>query len=178
MQPCMPGQAIGRISTSGYTRAGSLSLGSILDVGRSIVRTSKDDNSYQTFTVGVLSKVALLLSAHALSVLRGAFAGMFAVVLLTYCGYHLQLNLASENSLYLLAVVLVSLFGGFWEATLTSVAAAACLTYFFVPPPFTFNITDGGNFVSVVAFEATAIIVGRLFRQSQATSARCLSERK
>jgi two-component system sensor histidine kinase KdpD len=125
------------------------------------LRTSKDDNPYQTFLVRVLSKVARLLSAHALSVLR-VFAGMIAIVLLTYCGYHLHLNLASENSLYLLVVVLVSLFGGFWEATLTSVAAAACLTYFFIPPSFTFNITDGGNFVSVVAFEATAVIVGRL----------------
>jgi len=102
------------------------------------------------------------LSVKYLRILQGALAGIVAILLLTYCGYHLQLNLASENSLYLLVVVLVSVAGGFWEATLTSIAAAICLTYFFVPPASTFGIIDGRNVVSVVAFEATAIVVGRL----------------
>jgi hypothetical protein len=35
-------------------------------------------------------KGSLLLSAHALSVLRGAFAGMIAVILLTYCRHHFR----------------------------------------------------------------------------------------
>ncbi len=89
-------------------------------------------------------------------------SGAAAIAALTYCAYSLHLNLSTSVSLYLLVVVVVSMVSGFWEATIISLLAVTCLNYFFAPPVFTFYIADPGNWVSLGAFEATALIVSRL----------------
>ena len=88
--------------------------------------------------------------------------GVLAVAGLTYCAFRLQLNLSTGSLLFLLLVVVVSLRAGFWEATITSLVAVACLDYFFIPPLYTFNVNDPQNWVSLATFETTALIVSRL----------------
>jgi len=88
--------------------------------------------------------------------------GVLAVAALTYCSFKLQLNLSTGSLLFLLLVVIVSLSAGFWEATVTSLVAVACLDYFFTPPLYTFNVNDPQNWVSLATFETTALIVSRL----------------
>ena len=84
------------------------------------------------------------------------------LALLTYGGSVLQVNLATIGFLYLLLVLTVALLCGFWQASFTSLLAVACLDYFFLPPLFRFNITDPQDWVTLGAFEFTAIVVSRL----------------
>ncbi len=91
-----------------------------------------------------------------------AVAGAAALALLTYLGVAFQTHLTTMGFAYLLVVVTMAAGDGFWQATLTSMAAVACLDYFFTPPVFTFNIGDPQDWVSLAAFEITALIISRL----------------
>lgn len=84
------------------------------------------------------------------------------IALLTYCGFVLQVNLTTISCLFLLAVVAMALFCGFWQASVTSLLAVACLDYFFTAPLFHFEITDSQDWVALGTFEATALVISRL----------------
>ena len=102
-----------------------------------------------------------------LGVLRGCLAGLAAVVLVTFVGFRLHLNVSASGSLYFLAVVMVSVVWGFWEASVTSLIAVNCLNYFFVPPVLTFRISDPQDWVALATFEISALIVSRLSTRAQ-----------
>jgi two-component system sensor histidine kinase KdpD len=84
------------------------------------------------------------------------------IALLTWCGFVWQVNLVTVSSLYLLVVVAVAGFWGFWPASLTSLLAVACLDYFLMPPVFRFNVTDPQDWAALGAFETTALVISRL----------------
>ena len=74
-------------------------------------------------------------------------------------------------------VVLTAVNGGFWQATLISVIAVACLDYFFDEPFFSFTVDRFSNWVQLAAFEFTALVVSRLsnharLRELEATAKR------
>jgi two-component system, OmpR family, sensor histidine kinase KdpD len=102
-----------------------------------------------------------------LGVLRGCLAGLAAVALVTLIAFRLHLNLSTSGSLYFLIVVMVSVFWGFWEASVTSLIAVNCLNYFFVPPVFTWRVSDPQNWVALATFEITALTVSRLSTRVQ-----------
>ena len=66
------------------------------------------------------------------------------------------------SSLYLLVVVALASFCGFWQASLTSFVAVSCLDYFFMPPLLRFNVSDPRDWVTLGTFEATALVISRL----------------
>jgi len=82
--------------------------------------------------------------------------------LLAYGGFVLRVNLSTISSLYLLVVVAMASFCGFWQASLTSLMAVACLDFLFLPPLFHFNVTDSQDWVALGTFEATALVISRL----------------
>jgi len=82
--------------------------------------------------------------------------------LLTFGCTLLRVNLTTISFLDLLLVLIVALYCGFWQASLTSILAVACLDYFFLPPLYRFNVADPQDWVSLGAFEFTAIVVSRL----------------
>jgi two-component system sensor histidine kinase KdpD len=84
------------------------------------------------------------------------------LALLTYCGFALRVNLTTISFCDLLLVVAASLLFGFWQASLTTLLAVACLDYFFTQPLFEFNITDMQDWVALGAFEVTALVISRL----------------
>jgi two-component system sensor histidine kinase KdpD len=84
------------------------------------------------------------------------------IVALAYCGFILRVNVMTITSLYLLIVVAVASFCGFWQASLTSFIAVACLDFLFLPPLLHFNITDPQDSVALVTFEVTALVISRL----------------
>src|ERR1019366_6507636 len=102
-----------------------------------------------------------------LGILRGCLAGLSAVALVTFFALRLNLNLSASGSLCFLIVVMVSVIWGFWEASVTSLIAVNCLNYFFVPPVFTWTVSDPQNWVALVAFEITALTVSRLSTRAQ-----------
>ena len=84
------------------------------------------------------------------------------VALLTYSTFALRINPMAISSLYLMTVVAMASLCGFWQASLTSLLAVACLDYFFMPPLFRFNVTDQQDWVTLITFEATALVISRL----------------
>ena len=84
------------------------------------------------------------------------------VFLATYVGFALHVNLTTVSFLYLLLVFGVAMLYGFWQASLVSVLAVACLDYFFTDPVFHFTVTDPQNWVALGMFEGIAISISRL----------------
>ena len=72
---------------------------------------------------------------------RGA-AGRGSLPLLTYVLTMLRphLNLADDLLIYLVAVVTITVLGGFWPAVLAAVAASLLLNWYFTEPLHTFTI--------------------------------------
>jgi two-component system sensor histidine kinase KdpD len=73
-----------------------------------------------------------------------------------------HLNLASASVINLLLVVIIAGRFGLLAATAGSLAAFACLNHLFVPPVGAFTVADPQNWVSLAAFEASAVVVSRL----------------
>ncbi len=73
-----------------------------------------------------------------------------------------ELSLASDMLLFLLAVVLVSLVGGFWPALLSAVVASLLLNYFFVPPIHQFTIGAPENVLGLIVFLVIGAMVSRV----------------
>jgi PAS domain S-box-containing protein len=66
-------------------------------------------------------------------------------------------------------VVLVSLGGNFFPSAVVSLLAAGCLDYYFVPPLYSFEISDPLNQLAVVAFlTASAAVTGLASRLQRA----------
>ena len=72
------------------------------------------------------------------------------------------MNLSTAGSLDLLVVLLVALRLGFFQATVVSIAAFLSLNFLFTAPVFTFVVADPQNWVSLLTFEATALLVSGL----------------
>jgi two-component system, OmpR family, sensor histidine kinase KdpD len=107
-----------------------------------------------------------------------ALAGSALVWLTAYVGVLLHVNFATTGFLHLLTVVLVAMVAGFWEATVTSLAALICLNYFFVPPVYTFYVSDPQNWVALITFESTALLVSRLSIQMEKQARKAILERR
>jgi two-component system, OmpR family, sensor histidine kinase KdpD len=93
--------------------------------------------------------------------------GSAIALLASYCGFRLHFNLPTAGFIDLLIVVLTALKFGFWEATGCSFVAVACLDYFFAPPIYSFHVADPENWMALIAFEVTALIVSSLSHQLQ-----------
>jgi two-component system sensor histidine kinase KdpD len=107
-----------------------------------------------------------------------ALAGSAAVLVVTYVGLRLQVNFSTTGFLDLLIVVLIAMLSGFWEATVTSLVALTCLNYFFVPPVHTFYVADPQNWVALVTFESTALLVSRLSIQMEKQARTAILQRR
>ena len=90
--------------------------------------------------------------------------------MLTFCGYVLHFGSASVGFLFLLVVVTVAILCGFWQATIVSILACACLDYFFYTPVLEFTIGDPQDWVSLGAFELSALVVSRISSREQRSS--------
>ena len=99
-----------------------------------------------------------------------SLAGCWVVALLSFAGYVLHFNSAPVGFLFLLVVVTEAILCGFWQATVVSVLACACLDYFFYPPHLTLNIADPQDWVALGAFELSALIVSRVSSREQRSS--------
>ena len=92
-----------------------------------------------------------------------------------------HLSLAADVSLFLLAVIVTSLVGGFYPAVATAVAGSLLLNYYFVEPLHTFTIDAAGNIVALVIFVLAALLVSQVVdlaarRSSQAARASAEAE--
>ena len=112
-----------------------------------------------------------------LRTLAQCMAASAVLVLLTYFGFVLQVNLLTIGLLYLLIVVAAASLFGFWQASLISLLAVACLDYFFTQPLFHFYMTDPQEMVALGAFEITTIVICRLSAKELRSSSKAVAHR-
>ena len=67
-----------------------------------------------------------------------------------------HLNLADVVLVYLVAVVTITVLGGFWPAVLAAVAASLLLNWYFTVPLHTFNIQDPKELLALLLFVTVA----------------------
>jgi two-component system sensor histidine kinase KdpD len=70
-----------------------------------------------------------------------------------------RLSLTDDLLIYLVAVVLLAVIGGFWPAVLAAVAASLLLNWFFTPPLHTFTIDRPQNLLALLLFVTVAVAV-------------------
>jgi two-component system sensor histidine kinase KdpD len=90
-----------------------------------------------------------------------------------------HLNLADDLLLYLVAVVIITIIGGFWPAVLAAVAACLLLNWYFTEPLHTFTIGEPKNLLALVLFVTVAVAVSSFVHLSahrQAQAARSAKE--
>jgi two-component system sensor histidine kinase KdpD len=78
-------------------------------------------------------------------------------VLLT--AYRQDLNLSDELLIYLVAMVVVTVVGGFYPAVLAAVAASLLVNWYFTEPLHTFNIAEPRNLLALLLFVTVAVAV-------------------
>jgi two-component system sensor histidine kinase KdpD len=70
-----------------------------------------------------------------------------------------HLNLADVVLVYLVAVVTITVLGGFWPAVLAAVASSLLLNWYFTVPLHTFNISDPRELLALLLFVTVAVAV-------------------
>jgi len=94
-------------------------------------------------------------------------AGCWVVLLLGFSGYELHFSSAPVGFLFLIVVVSVAILSGFWQATVVSVTASLCLDFLFYPPSLSLNVNDPQDWISLAAFEISALVVSRVSSREQ-----------
>jgi two-component system sensor histidine kinase KdpD len=69
------------------------------------------------------------------------------------------LNLVSDVLVYLVAVIVVALVGGFVPAVLLAIASSLLLNFYFVPPIHKFTIAEANNALALGVFVVVALLV-------------------
>jgi two-component system sensor histidine kinase KdpD len=90
-----------------------------------------------------------------------------------------HLNLSDDLLLYLVAVVAITIVGGFWPAVLAAVGACLLLNWYFTEPLHTFTIGEPKNLLALVLFVTVAVAVSSFVHLSahrQAQAARSAKE--
>jgi two-component system sensor histidine kinase KdpD len=70
-----------------------------------------------------------------------------------------HLNLADDLLVYLVAVITITVLGGFWPAVLAAVAASLLLNWFFTAPIHTFTIQQPKELLALLLFVTVAVAV-------------------
>jgi two-component system, OmpR family, sensor histidine kinase KdpD len=93
--------------------------------------------------------------------LSGVALALIGLPLLTALLVAIQdhLNFADDLLLFLLAVVTVTVIGGFWPAVLAAVLACLLLNWYLTPPLHTFTIGEPRNLLALLLFVTVAVAV-------------------
>jgi len=103
-------------------------------------------------------------SGTAIGVRRRLAGVLLAVVLLPLLTVVLaagraHLNLADDLLVYLVAVVTITVLGGFWPAVLAAIAASLLLNWYFTVPIHTFTIQQPRELLALLLFVTVAVAV-------------------
>ena len=112
--------------------------------------------------------------------MRICIALLSAVLVVGTAGlaFAMRFNLSTAGSLELLLIVLIALRWGRIPATIASVVAVFCLNYLFIPPIFKLTVAEPGNWVSLLTFESTALLVSALSSKARINAAQADLQRQ
>jgi two-component system sensor histidine kinase KdpD len=113
---------------------------------------------------GVAGRVADAAPGAAIGVRRRLAGVLLAAVLLplltvVLAAARAHLNLADFVLVYLVAVVAITVIGGFWPAVLAAVAASVLLNWYFTVPIHTFTIQQPRELLALLLFVTVAVAV-------------------
>jgi two-component system, OmpR family, sensor histidine kinase KdpD len=93
--------------------------------------------------------------------LAGLFLGAVLLPLITavLAALRPHLNLADDLLFYLVAVVTITVVGGFWPAVLAAVTASLLLNWYFTEPLHTFTIQQPRELLALLLFVTVAVAV-------------------
>jgi two-component system sensor histidine kinase KdpD len=75
---------------------------------------------------------------------------------------HLLGGIETVDLVFLTAIVVIAVRYGLWPSLMASVASSLCYNFFFLPPIYTFTITDPVNVAAFVLFTIVAILVSHV----------------
>jgi two-component system, OmpR family, sensor histidine kinase KdpD len=112
--------------------------------------------------------------------MRTCIALLSGVVIVGTAGvaFAMRFNLSTAGSLELLLIVLIALRWGRIPATIASVVAVFCLNYLFIPPIFKLTVSEPANWISLLTFESTALLVGALSSRARINAAQADLQRQ
>jgi len=85
--------------------------------------------------------------------------GLPLLLTLALTGLHSNLNLTSDALLFLVAVIVVALTGGFVPAVLAAIIGSLLLNYYFIPPVHKLTIAQANNALALVVFVIVGLLV-------------------
>ena len=88
--------------------------------------------------------------------------GFVGLAVLTFVTFQLGFELASAGFAYLILIALLSLTGDYIGSIVLSIAAVACLNFFFSPPLFSLRVDYPQDVVALAAFLITSIAIAGL----------------
>ena len=94
------------------------------------------------------------------------FVAILTVLVISLVAYQIHFTLPVVGFVLFLVIVVAAIRLGFWQATVTSMVAVACLDFFFTQPLFSLK-TDPAGLTALAAFESAALVVSRLSAQVQ-----------
>jgi two-component system, OmpR family, sensor histidine kinase KdpD len=109
---------------------------------------------------------------------RSYLAALLIIGAALAAGEGIQKWLSIENIdlVFMTAVVVIAVRWGLWPSLVASVAASLCYNFFFLPPIYTFTITDPTNIAAFIFFAVMAMLVsnvaGRVRTQAVAALSR------
>ena len=93
------------------------------------------------------------------------------VALVTWLAIQLDANATTVGFLYLILVLVVSIYGGLTVGLIASLLATAAFNYFFLPPVHTWTIADPANWVALGSFLVASLVASRLVVQARTQAA-------
>jgi two-component system sensor histidine kinase KdpD len=84
----------------------------------------------------------------------------------------------STGVVYLLGVLVVSIYSSRWAGLLTSVLGAIAFNFFHIPPTGHLEVAGGENWVALVVFLASAVIASSLAEQARARAQEASARRR
>jgi hypothetical protein len=114
--------------------------------------------------MGSISRRLLLMEAAQPFFMQG-FLGGIGLALVTVVYFNVGIKLAAAGFAYLIVIALLALMGSFIVSIVLSILAAACLSYLFAPPPFSFRVDAPEDVFAIAAFLTTSLLVSGLITQ-------------
>jgi len=105
-------------------------------------------------------------------------AAVASIAAVTVLGKAVGLNATTIGFVFLVVVLLLTMWGGLALGLAISILATACFNFFFLPPYYTFTIEEPANWIALSAFLVTSIVVGRLVVLARRQADRAEARRK
>ncbi len=129
-----------------------------MDIDASVLKRSDASGRLSSGVERALHVELVWKSPFWQSVAISGLGGM-GLALLTIACFRLGFSLAIAGFAFLILITLASLLGNFAASIVLSILAFCCLSYFFAPPVFSFQVSNPSDILALVAFVTTSLVV-------------------